>query len=294
MKILSKEGKGGFYAITSGLLYGLLGYFGKNIMEFDFSISNMLFWRFLIATIFLVAISIFVLRNIKLEKDLIRVSIINSIFYSGSAGTYFLAVQYISTGLAMVICFTYPVAVVLLDWYFGKQKITKICYISIFIIIIGMAILNDDQKLNFNFFGIFWATVSALSYAFYIFINRKQKNDLPPLVSSLLVTSGSCLLFFIISLFNQTVALPVEQNIWFVIGIGLVSTALPILFLLEALKFISPTKASILSVLEPVGVVIFGVILLDEKLTLCQLVGAVIILGGALLIQFDKKNKKVI
>ena len=64
MKILSKEGRGGFYAITSGLLYGLLGYFGKNIMEFDFSISNMLFWRFLIATMFLVAISIFVLRNI--------------------------------------------------------------------------------------------------------------------------------------------------------------------------------------------------------------------------------------
>ncbi|MFX7739630.1 DMT family transporter, partial [Acinetobacter baumannii] len=53
--------------------------------------------------------------------------------------------------------------------------------------------------------------------------------------------------------------------------------------LLEALKYISSTKASILSASEPISIVCFGVLLLGETLTLSQLIGIVTILGGSIL-----------
>ena len=70
---------------------------------------------------------------------------------------------------------------------------------------------------------------------------------------------------------------------------ALISTALPILLLLEAMKYISSTKASILSVLEPLFVVIFGVILLDEQISLAEGCGVVIVLAGAMLALRCKK-----
>ena len=68
---------------------------------------------------------------------------------------------------------------------------------------------------------------------------------------------------------------------------------MPILFLLEAMKHISSDKASLLSVLEPVCVVIIGMLLLDETLTALQVVGIIAVLGGALLVQFEKLGKNI-
>ena len=64
---------------------------------------------------------------------------------------------------------------------------------------------------------------------------------------------------------------------------GIICTALPILFFLESLKYISSEKASMLTVLEPIFVVIFGVILMHEPITFIQIIGIITILLGALL-----------
>jgi len=84
--------------------------------------------------------------------------------------------------------------------------------------------------------------------------------------------------------FDASISIPYEISTWVnIFGMAFISTTLPILLLLEAMKYISSTKASILSVLEPVFVVIFGIILLDEQINLTQGFGVVIVLAGAML-----------
>ena len=67
------------------------------------------------------------------------------------------------------------------------------------------------------------------------------------------------------------------------------ATVIPILLMLYGLKYISSEKASILSVLEPVFVVIFGILLLGESLRFLSAVGIVLILAGALMTLFSHK-----
>ena len=59
--------------------------------------------------------------------------------------------------------------------------------------------------------------------------------------------------------------------------------------MLYSLKYISSERASILSVLEPVFVVIFGVILLGETLHPWHAVGVVFVLLGAMITLFSHK-----
>jgi drug/metabolite transporter (DMT)-like permease len=63
------------------------------------------------------------------------------------------------------------------------------------------------------------------------------------------------------------------------------------LLLLKALKYIDAEKAATLSVLEPVFVLIFGIILLDEKITFIQTIGTIIVLLGALMVLFHTTAK---
>ena len=72
-------------------------------------------------------------------------------------------------------------------------------------------------------------------------------------------------------------------------GIGVVATVIPILLMLHSLKYISSEKASLLSVLEPVFVVIFGVLLLGETLKPIHALGVVFVLAGALLTLLSHK-----
>lgn len=288
---MTKEHLGSLYAIFSGFLYGFLGYFGLSAMSGHLSVSTMLFWRFSIASI-----AIIILFFTKLKKPTDTYRQMFSAFLSGaccygiSTGFYFLASSYIGSGLAMVIFFTYPVLIMLINFFFYKQEIPTIYYLAILIILLGMSFLVDLNELSFNLWGILFSLLSALFYAFYIVSSKR--NSLSPNMSTLMICLGCTLTSLLISLGNHTFIVPTSMNVWLnLLGISLIATVFPVLLLVYSLRYISSEKASILSVLEPVFVVIFGILLLGETLRLMSAVGVLLILAGALLTLFSHKIK---
>jgi len=74
-------------------------------------------------------------------------------------------------------------------------------------------------------------------------------------------------------------------------ALAVLATLLPIYFVFVALRYIDSTKASILSVLEPIVTIILGVMFLNEKITLLQYCGVGIVLVGVYLVQSCKKQQ---
>lgn len=288
MGFLSNKQHGALYAIASGLCYGLLGYFGISLMKNGLSVSNMLFWRFFIASLFMIII---LLPQYKIildrPKESFKVAAYGIAFYSTSAIVYFIASKYIGTGLSMVIFFTYPAMVMLFNVIFYKTPMSRIYYFAFAMIVVGMVCLADLQECAFDIFGIGFGLLSAVFYSSYIIASKESKAS--PLVSTLMVSIGSGITCFVLSYMESSFFIPTSLHNWFnIAGIGIICTALPILLFLQALKYITSEKASILSVLEPVFVVIFGIILLDEKISTIQIIGVVIVLSGAVLSLFSK------
>lgn len=283
MKMFSREQKGSFYAITSGLCFGLVGYFGLSLMDTNVSVSNMQFWRFLISML----VMLFILMPQYKTFDDNAVEVLKAFFsgvffYSTSTGIYFSASKYIGTGLAVVIFFTFPVFVMLLNWLLYRTKIDKIYYLSVILIILGMVHLVDLNDLKLDMIGIGLAVLGAMIYACYIVSSKRIK--VSSMVSTLMISLGCSVACLIFSLYDESFFIPSTSFQWIhILGFGILSTALPILLLLQGLKKISAEKASILSVMEPVFVVIFGIILLDETITTTQMIGVVTILSGAII-----------
>ncbi|MBT4880487.1 MAG: DMT family transporter [Alphaproteobacteria bacterium] len=280
---ISPEHQGAAFAIISGLFYGLLGYFGMTIINANFSISNMLFWRFLVSSITLLLILLPKLKTIRERSgELLKTFVFGGLFYCLAAIIYFISSQYIGTGFAMVLFFTYPAIIILYNGLFCRASINKLYYIALFMIIVGMVLLVDMHEFKFDMVGIGAGVLAAVFYAGYIITSKKI--SLSPQTSSLMVSLSSALLCLVFAVGENSFSIPTTAYLWFnIIAVGTICTAFPILFLLEGLKRISAEKGSILSVLEPIFVVIFGVILLGEQINIAQTLGVIIILSGALI-----------
>jgi drug/metabolite transporter (DMT)-like permease len=288
IKLLSDQYKGAIYAILSGLSYGFLGYFGVKLMESGLSIYNMLFWRFIISALF-IALILFS-KIVKTPKDsenahlkiLLQVFFSGALFYAPCTIIYFFSSEYIGTGLAMVIFFTYPAIVMLLNKVFFRVKITKNSYFAFIILAVGMILLADPNGFKFDLVGVLLGVLSAAFYAAYIIASSKI--TVTPLLSTFVVSSGCSFTCFLLAYLENSFYFPSGVVIWLnIMALAVISTAVPILLFLEALKYITAERASMLSVFEPVFVVIFGVLLLGEVVTTAQIVGIVAVLSGALM-----------
>ena len=295
LNYLNNEFKGTAYVVLSGILYGFLSYFGISLLQNGFSIASMLFWRFLFSSIFLFIIQIPSFKEVKLPslKTFFMAMIVGSSFYSSSTAFFFMACKYICSGLAMVIFFVYPALVAIINWILYKTKITKVYFSSFVLITFGIILLIDLTELEVNIYGILLALLSGLTYAFYLVLSKKQLLNLSPLRGSLMVSLGSSLIFLVLMLIeSKGINIPSDKTAFiYCIVNGLIATALPMVLMLLGLQYINSTKASILSVLEPVFTVIFGWLLLNEILSWQQIAGIIIVLAGSLIICKNDTSK---
>ncbi|MGC1181873.1 EamA family transporter, partial [Legionella sp.] len=108
--------------------------------------------------------------------------------------------------------------------------------------------------------------------------------------STLMVCLGCMVTCLMISLVNHTLVIPSSTHVWLhLFGIAIIATVIPILLMRYSLQYISSEVASILSVLEPVFVVVFGVFLLGESVRPLSVIGIILILAGALITLFSHK-----
>ncbi len=159
--IISLETRATLLVALSATLYGCLGFFGTKLIELHFTISAMLFWRFFIATLWMLP---FVLKKTAHvpssnfdKRQLCIPFILGGLCYAGNSAFYFAASHYTGTGLAMVIFFTYPMFVVLLAWLIDKYPISKHMAIALISIALGLLLLKGQQVNISNKTGMFFA-----------------------------------------------------------------------------------------------------------------------------------------
>lgn len=319
-----KKTQASLLVAISGILYGFLGYLGTLALRENFSVSTMLFWRFFIAAawMFLVlqyrsckqtkqikqtkkmhpadAVSLvdgeqsalFSFRSffsMLKQKKIWILLLLGGVGYAGSSGFYFLASNYTGTGLAMVIFFAYPLMVALLAWYRHGHAVTTITILSLMVIIVGLLLLRGPADHPIHVFGILFAILSAVFYAFYVVESKSIGQSMDSNLSTLFVCIGAALVCFIAALFTQSFAIFHSlHGLAVMLTFGILATAIPIQLMLQGMKHLSSMRASIISVLEPLVTVFVGVLLLHESMTCLQFLGAIIILGAAVFTQLQK------
>lgn len=281
------------YTALSGILYGSIGYFGATLMGHGFSVSNLLLWRFLLSALLLSPIMLLWLRK-RPDFDLanlFKLFVLGALFYGLSTALYFEASRSIGTGLAMVIFFAYPIFVVLLSSFFHKSPFTLVTFGSLLLIVVGCTMIALGEDIILDPYGILLAVLSGLGYGIYVFFSKQASKRVSPVLATFVVCLGGTLAFIpCVMFFDSGITMPSNTMLWTnAILFSAMGTVLPVMLMLLGLKTISANKASIISVLEPVTTLAVGAFVLSETVSTLQFIGALIILGSAIIVQLEKE-----
>ncbi len=125
--------------------------------------------------------------------------------------------------------------------------------------------------------GVFWAGLAATSWALYLLALRKAGRELPGLTPTAI--AGIVGLTVLIPV-NLVVTRDVDWSpslLLLLLVVGLLSSALPYAFDLMALRRVPIQVASTMQSIHPVMAVLWGAVILGERLGWAELAGLVII-----------------
>ncbi len=279
----------------SGITFGTIGYFGVRLFQGGFLAHHMLFWRFLLASIFIFPfIKGYSSHTAISLKGLISCFFLGGIFYGLSTYCFFSSIPYIGSGVAMVIFYAFPVLVAFLSWGIDKKKLTAFETLAMCLIFPGIVLLSVTDTLEFDVYGIWIAIGSAFFYGIYFYASKRVSKNTPPLLASFMICLGNTFFFFLVCLYERDFRVPQTQYHWFqYVGFSFLGTVLPLWLLFIGLKKTNVTKAALISVLEPLSTVIIGIWILEETLSNQQIFGMVILLFAAIIVQFKESEMEV-
>ena len=286
--------KGYLFALVSALTYGMIPLFMIPLKKWGFfSVDTALFYRFLIAAILILGYLVFYQKeSVKINlKEGIVLSILG-FFYALSAEFLFIAYDFLSPGIASTIFFIYPIMVALILGIFFKEKITLATTISLVIVVVGVGVLSIKDNFEINYIGLFVSLLGALMYALYMIIVNKTKIKASGVKVSFYSMVFASLFFLVKTLIlGNSVVIPSLEIGTHLTLFSLITTALSVVSLVYAIKYIGSTPTAIMGAVEPVVAVMISVGLFDETLTFSLIAGVIIIISGVLIdVVFNKKK----
>lgn len=262
------------------VIWGLTFVFTKNSLK-ELQPFVFLAWRFAIA---LVGMAILCIpRYSKLDWKVVGAgAILGTILFSSYAFQTF-GLKYTTAGNAGFITGLFIVFTPLLAWGFLGHKQSPKAIVAVVIALIGLGFLSLTPSLSINA-GDALVLVCAFTYSVHIILldGYTKKFDL-----SLLTLVQMAVLFVLntgAGFAFETMKVPDTGYVWMsLIVCGLLASALAFYVQGYAQRVISPSRTSMVLVMEPVFSLIFGMILLGERLTWRGWIGCALILAGMLI-----------
>lgn len=278
--------------IAGLLLFGLNGVIASKILLPSYMI---VFLRTFIGSLFLIIIFYFTKGRInvkKIPKKEFFYLLLSGISMGASWIVLYEAYQRIGVGMSSIAYYCGPVIVMILTPFLFRQKLTFKQILCFVIVIIGIVLTNlSDFSASTDTFGMICGLLSAVFHALMVIFTMKapsitgNKNSMIQLTISFLTVA-------IFTLFNQTIILPQSQSQWiWIVFLGIVNTGIGCYLYFSSIASLSVQSVSILGYLEPLSSVVFAVVLLHESISIIQLIGAGMILVGAVVSELHGAQK---
>lgn len=273
----------------------------KLAYEFHINAVSLLTLRMIISLPVFLVLGIWALKRKPMK---LRVSDWGQLFVVGLLGYYlaalfdFIGLQYITAGLERLILFSYPALVLLLARVIWKRPISVkqwialgLTYFGILLALNGNIVIPEPSIL---WTGAFWVFLCALAFALHLLGSQ----HLIPRMGVMMFSSWA-MVFASLGVFahafvnSDTVQLfghPTE--VYQLSGLlAVITTILPPYLMSGGIQRLGVGNAAILGSVGPVSTLILAWWLLEEKLSFQQIIGAVIVLSGVLLIGSQRSKK---
>jgi drug/metabolite transporter (DMT)-like permease len=251
-------------------------------------VNSFLTWRFVIATLLLIAIRPSVLKKIDLpffKKGVILGLFLSSGYIFQSFGLTLTTVSNTGFITGLYVVLTPIVAAVIL-----RKNITLVEWFAVLVATVGLALLSFNG-IKFGI-GEFLVLISALLFAFHIVGLGEWSKGLDTYALTVLQL-GTCAVVTFLASFKSGFKAPPDSGVWWsIIYTAIFATALAFIVQTWAQSFIAPSTVGVILAAEVVFAAAFGIWLLDEPVTLRIALGGLLVLASMYLIILLDQRKE--
>ncbi len=302
-----------FKIISSGVAIGIVGvvlFSSKAVLvklayQYQVSSIHFLLFRMLFSLPFYLVIA-FIYKPTR--PELIQKNDYLWIVFFGFIGYYlasyfdFIGLQFIKAGLERVILFIYPTLVLIISRIFFKTRVSSKQQLAILITYIGIVITfwseivntSNSAENNQIIIGGSFIFISALTYASYLVGSGWliPKFGVVVFTSYAMIVSSICVILHYAIIDRQTIfQYPTEVYILGVL-MAVFSTLIPSFLVSLSIKKIGASNFSILGSIGPISTIVLAFFILNERLTLVQFIGIIIVILGITIVSKNKSKSK--
>lgn len=289
-------------AVTSAVSFGLSGAMAAGLYATGWTAGSAVLTRIVIAAVVLVVPG---LRAIGGRFEVIaanwrRIVAYGVLAVTGSQLCYFYAVSRLPVSVALLIEYTAPVAVVAWTWVRRGERPGALTLVGAAVAAVGLVLLLDllgsgGGGGGLDAVGVLWALGAMVGAAAYFVMSADVSTTLPAIT---LASSGLVVGAALLGVLALTGVVPVEASTrrvdfepfivsWWVpvAALGLITAALAYVTGIEAGRRLGARLASFVALSEVVAATAFAWWLLDQVPTTVQFAGAVILIGGVVIVR---------
>lgn len=204
--------------------------------------------------------------------------------YAFCCGLFVIATKLTTAANAIVLQYTGPIYVALLSGWLLQERISRLDWLTITVVLAGMALFFADELTIQGMTGNIIAIISGISFACLAIFLRKQKNS--STIESLIL--GNIIIFICALPYMISFSPNTFNEIPFINGLshsgfyllcilGIFQLGIPYILYGKAIKYVSALEATLLPILEPLLNPIWVLLIMQEKPSPLSIIGGIIV-----------------
>ena len=282
---------------VSMFLFGTIGIFVRHI---GLPSSVIALARGIVGMAFLVLV--LAVRRSSLDWKAVRQNLLWLLLSGAALGfnwiLLFESYRYTSVAISTLCYYMAPILVILVSPVLLKEALSKKKLLCVLAALAGMVCISGVLRSGIpsagELRGILLGLAAAVLYACVVLLN-KQIHDIGAYDKTILQLgiSAVTLLPYCLLTVEPASVQPDAVALAMLLLVGVVHTGVTYLLYFGALDYISGQTAAIMSYVDPVVAVLASGLVLREPMAMSEGIGAVLILGAALISETDLKRKRV-
>jgi drug/metabolite transporter (DMT)-like permease len=287
--------------VISAVSFGLSGSLAKGLLDSGWTPAAAVTARILIAALALAVPALVVLHGRwgLLRRNLGLLASYGGIAIAGCQLAYFSAVEHMQVGVALLIEYTAPVAVVGWLWLRHGHRPGRLTVAGAVVSAGGLVLVLDViAGADLSVVGVLWALGAMGCVSAYFVLSAQHGNGLPPIVlaaAGLAFGGGALLVAGLVGVVplaatTRPVSYQGATVAWWVpvLGLGLVAAAVAYVAGIAASRALGSRLASFVGLLEVLAALVFAWLLLGEIPRGIQLVGGFLVLAGVVVVKLGE------
>lgn len=266
--------------VLSMLIFGTNGYL---VAHMSLQSGQIVLLRTLLGGLLL---TVLVLLRGGFDREALRAERIPLMLGGAALGLNWVALfetyRLLNVSLATLIYYVGPMLILLLSPVLFHEKLTPRKLTAVVLVAAGLVCISGSIAFSgLSTAGLLVAFLSALFYASLIAFNKRIVRT-GGMQTAALELDVAFFIVLVYVLFTSGLPHPRPSDLPYIAVIGFINTGLAYLLYFSGLQKLPGQSVALISYVDPVSALVFSAVLLHETMTPVQILGAVLIIGGAM------------